>query len=167
MARNLEARQWGAALLREVVERAKEKGKKDSVLTRLAYVGSGRMDVIERLAASLGYYLVIQPPEQAGSGKWYAMGRNYRELLKAMVFHFWTAEDEELIKKGTVDSIDNLTRRSERRKKLHEMGLDAETAFTGWLGKNRKVPPIESFCILAMCEGFKIEWREAKKDGLS
>ena len=166
MARNLEARQWGAALLREVVERAKEKGKKDSVLTRLAYVGSGRMDVIERLAASLGYYLVIQPPEQAGSGKWYAMGRNYRELLKAMVFHFWNAEDEELIKHGTLDSIDNLTRRSERRKKLKDMGLDAESAFTGWLCRH-KVPPIESFCILAMCEGFKIEWREAKRDGLS
>ena len=166
MARNLEARQWGAALLREVVERAMEKGKKDSVLTRLAYVGSGRMDVIERLAASLGYYLVIQPPEQAGSGKWYAMGRNYRELLKAMVFHFWTAEDEELIKHGTLDSIDNLTRRSERRKKLKDMGLDAESAFTGWLCRH-KVPPIESVCILAMCEGFKIEWREAKNDGLS
>lgn len=166
MARNLEARQWGAALLREVVERAKEKGKKDSVLTRLAYVGSGRMDVIERLAASLGYYLVIQPPEQAGSGNWYAMGRNYRELLKAMVFHFWTAEDEELIKHGTLDSIDNLTRRSERRKKLKDMGLDAESAFTGWLCRH-KVPPIESVCILAMCEGFKIEWREAKNDGLS
>lgn len=166
MARNLEARQWGAALLREVVERAKEKGKKDSVLTRLAYVGAGRMDVIEHLAGSLGFYLVIQPPEEYGSGRWYAMGRNWKELVKAMVFHFWTAEDEELIKHGTLDSIDNLTRRSERRKKLKDMGLDAESAFTGWLCRH-KVPPIESVCILAMCEGFKIEWREAKNDGLS
>ena len=162
MARNKEARDWGAALLREVVERAAAKGKTNGVMTRMAYVGAGAMNNVANMAAGMGFRLVIQPPEERGSGRWYAMGGSWRELLKAMVFHFCNREDEELIANGLESKLENVVRPSNLSKELHEAGLSVES-FTYWLQRN-KVPTIESFCLLALFEGFGIEWREVPHD---
>ena len=161
MVKNKEARDWGAALLREVVERAAAKGKTNSEMTRMAYVGAGAMDRVANMAAGMGFRLVIQPPEERGSGRWYAMGGSWRELLKTMVFHWWNREDEELIATGNEDQLDRIFRKSEIRKQLHDAGLNAD-CFTEWL-QNGKTPTMETFCLLARFEGFGIEWREVEE----
>ena len=161
MAKNLEAREWGAALIRQVVELAAAEGKTNSVLTRLAYIGAGSMDNIAHMAAGMGFQLVIQPPEEEGTGRWYAMGGSWRELLKTMVFHFCNREDAELIADGKADKLECIDRKSNLRTELQRAGLSTES-FTYWL-QRRKVPTIESFCILAMFEGFKIEWRRVEE----
>ena len=158
MAKNPEAREWGARLIREVVDRAAAEGKTNSVLTRLAYVGAGSMDNITHMAAEMGFHLVIQPPEEDGTGRWYAMGGDWRELLKTMVFHFCNREDAELIADGKADKLECIYRKSRLADDLRSAGLRTES-FTYWLCR-RKVPTIESFCILALFEGFKIEWRK-------
>ena len=160
MARNEEARSWGAALLNDVVKRALDKGKYDSKLARMALAGAGHLDKVTQLARGIGYQLVIQPPEET-ENNWYPYGGKWKELVKAIVFHFYNAEDEELIAAGRTDELEKLNRESERRTKLKNMGLDFSTV-TQWMTKST-VPPLESFCILALCEGFKIEWREVKK----
>lgn len=161
MPRNPEAREWGAKLIRDVVNMARERRRTNATLTRMAYVGAGQLETIARIAASLGYRLVIQPPEERGSGRWYAMGGNWRELLKAMVFHWWNREDEELIAAGREDELDKIYRDTKIRTALREAGLKAVT-ITDWL-QNGKVPTMESFCVLALFEGFGIEWREVKE----
>ena len=158
MAKNIEARRMGARLLEDVVARAREKGKSNSLLTRMAYVGAGQIETITRAAAGLGFELVIQPPEEAETENWYAKGGKWKELLKTMVFHWWNREDDELIRSGNEHQLDLIYRKSEIRKKLYEAGLNAD-AFTEWL-QIGKCPTIESFCILAIFEGFKVEWRE-------
>lgn len=162
MAKNMEARRWGAELLREVVERARQKCRTNPMLTRMAYVGAGQVETAAKLAASLGYQLVIQPPEERGSGRWYAMGGKWKELLKTMVFHWWNREDEELIATGNESKLDYINRDSQIRRDLHDAGLSAE-CFTEWLQKG-KTPTMETFCILALFEGFGIEWREIKHE---
>ena len=158
MPKNAEARRMGARLLRELVESARQQGKTNSFLTRMAYVGAGQIDTITRLSAGLGYQLVIQPPEEAGTDNWYAKGGKWKELLKTMVFHWWNREDEELLRTGNEHQLDLIFRKSELRNHLYEFGLNAD-CFTEWL-QNGKCPTIESFCILAMFEGFKVEWRK-------
>lgn len=162
MAKNLEAREWSARLIREVVEMAAAEGKTNSSLTRMAYVGAGILDNVVNMARGMGYQLVIQPPEERESGRWYAMGGKWKDQLKAMVFHFMNREDEELIAAGKGDKLECLTRSSELRKALHEAGLNTE-CFTYWLQKG-KVPTMETFCLLAMFEGFGIEWRRIHND---
>ena len=158
--RNEQARAWSAALIREFVEKARKKGKSCSILNRIAYIGAARMDVLFHYAQQYGFQLVIQPPEEQNN-KWYAMGGSWKEMLKAMVFHFWTAEDEEVLAAGRPEDLEKVTRQTERRTKLTRMGISIE-AINGWL-RRHQVPQMESFCILALCEGFKIEWREVKK----
>ena len=162
MAKNEEARKWGAQLLRDLVDMAREKGRYHTLLTRMAYVGAGQLETVSRLAAGLGYQLVIQPPEEKDSGRWYAMGGNWKELLKTMVFHWWNREDEELIATGNENQLDRVYRKSEIRNQLHDAGLNAD-CFTEWL-QNGKTPTMETFCLLAQFEGFGIEWREIPND---
>lgn len=160
MPKNLEARRWGAELIREVVDKAREKGRTNTVMTRMAYVGAGQLETVSRIAAGLGYRLVIQPPEERDSGKWYAMGGNWRELLKTVVFHWWNREDAELIATGHENAVDNVTRDSQIRRDLRDAGLNA-SIFNDWM-QCGKVPTMESFCLLCMFEGFGIEWREVE-----
>ena len=159
MARNETARAWSAELIRQLADHANQRGKTIYNLNRMATVGAGQVDTVARIAATVGYQLAIQPPEERGSGKWYAMGGNWRELLKTMIFHWWNREDEELIATGletdTIDRVSNI------RKQLKEAGLNAR-CFTDWL-QNNKTPTMENFCILGMFEGFQIEWREVKE----
>lgn len=161
MARNEEAREWGAALLRQVVEMAAADGKQNSVLNRMAYVGAGAVDNVVHMARGMGYQMVIQPPEERGSGRWYAMGGRWRDQLKAMVFHFCNREDAELIADGKENKLECVVRPSRLREELARSGLSVDS-FTYWLQKG-KIPTMESFCLLALFEGFGIEWRRVKE----
>lgn len=161
MPKNAEAREWGASLIREVVDRAAQKGNWNYTMSRMARAGAGSLECVSRFADSLGYRLVIQPPEEKDSGRWYSMGGNWKEILKTMVFHWWTREDEELIKTGHEDYVDRVFRDTKLRRDLRDAGLSADS-FTDWLQKG-KVPTMESFCILAMFEGYGVEWREVKR----
>lgn len=160
MAKNKMAREWGAMLIREVHDRAINRGGYVYELSRLARVGAGKIDKVSSLANSLGFRLAIQPPEEAGSGNWYTMGGKWRDQLKTMVFHFLERENAELIAEGRREDVDLIVRKSKLRDALHDSGLCADV-FTEWLKyRNPKVPSMESFCILAMFEGFGLEWRE-------
>ena len=161
MAKNEQAREWGAQLIRDVVNRARWKGGYIYQLAKMADVGAGSLAKVAELAGKLGFWLVIQPPEEDGTGRWYAMGGRWRDQLKAMVFHFWEREDAELIESGREAEIELIVRDTKLRRALADMGLGADS-FTDWL-KDGKVPTMESFCILALFEGFKIEWREIPK----
>jgi hypothetical protein len=78
-----------------------------------------------------------------------------------MVFHFWERENAELIESGRDAELELIVRDTKLRRSLADMGLGADS-FTDWLQKG-KVPTMENFCILALFEGFKIEWREIPK----
>lgn len=161
MAKNEQAREWGAQLIRDVYNRAKWKGGYIYQLSKMAEVGAGSLAKVAELAGKLGFWLVIQPPEEDGTGRWYAMGGKWRDQLKAMVFHFWEREDAELIESGREAEIELIVRETNLRRELADMGLSVDS-FTTWL-KDNVVPTMESFCILALFEGFKIEWREIPK----
>ena len=161
MAKNEQAREWGAQLIRDVVNRARWKGGYIYQLAKMADVGAGSLAKVAELAGKLGFWLVIQPPEEDGTGRWYAMGGRWRDQLKAIVFHFWERETAELIDDGREVYVDAIDRESKLRDSLHDFGLNADS-FTDWLQKG-KVPTMENFCKIALFEGFKIEWREIPK----
>ena len=161
MAKNEQAREWGAQLIRDVVNRARWKGGYIYQLSKMADVGAGSLAKVAELAGKLGFWLVIQPPEEDGTGRWYAMGGRWRDQLKAIVFHFWERETAELIDDGREVYVDAIDRESKLRDSLHDFGLNADS-FTDWLQKG-KVPTMENFCKIALFEGFKIEWREIPK----
>lgn len=161
MAKNEQAREWGASLIRDVVNRARWKGGYIYQLAKMAEVGAGQLRNVSELANKLGFWLVIQPPEEDGTGRWYAMGGKWKDQLKAIVFHFWERETAELIADMREAYVDAVDRESKLRDALHDFGLNADS-FTDWLQKG-KVPTMENFCILALFEGFKVEWREIPK----
>ena len=161
MAKNEQAREWGAQLIRDVVNRARWKGGYIYQLSKMADVGAGSLAKVAELAGKLGFWIVIQPPEEDGTGRWYAMGGRWRDQLKAIVFHFWERETAELIDDGREVYVDAIDRESKLRDSLHDFGLNADS-FKDWLQKG-KVPTMENFCKIALFEGFKIEWREMPK----
>lgn len=162
MAKNEQAREWGAQLIRDVYNRARSKGGYIYQLAKMAEVGAGQLNKVCELAHRLGFWMVIQPPEEVGTWRWYAMGGKWRDQLKTMVFHFWERENAELLDDGRENDVDAIARKSKLRDALHDdFGLSADS-FTDWL-QNGKVPTMENFCKIALFEGFKIEWREIPK----
>ena len=143
-----------ADFITTLIELASKNGKSHYMLNRMAKSGSASLDNLAKLAEEMGYRIAIHPPDKDG---WYACGGKWKDVLKMMVFHFWTAEDEEIIASGNIDQLEKIDRTSERRKRLFsEFGMDAR-CFTSWL-THGQVPKLESFLVLARAEGFKVKW---------
>ena len=143
-----------ADFLNELIELAAKQGKSHYMLNRMAKSGSASLDNLSKLADEMGYRIAIHFPDKDG---WYSCGGKWKELVKMMVFHFWTAEDEEIIACGNLDQLEKIDRTSDRRTRLlYQFGMDAR-CFTSWLQKGQ-VPKLESFLVLARAEGFKVKW---------
>jgi hypothetical protein len=143
-----------ADFLNELIELAAKHGKSHYMLNRMAKSGSASLDNLSKLAEDMGYRIAIHFPDKDG---WYSCGGKWKELVKMMVFHFWTAEDEEIIASGNLDQLEKIDRTSERRTRLlYQFGMDAR-CFTSWLQKGQ-VPKLESFLVLARAEGFQVKW---------
>lgn len=154
--KNQKAHALAKSLLIKLYDIAKEKGKTDRSLVNMCYRESAQLDNLNLIANRLGFWLVIEAPEERG--KWYNSDGHWRELVKRLVFHWWNRKDEELLRTGRADKIDNLCEKTELRRQLEMQGL-SPAAFTEWL-KNRKVPTFDNFCLLAQFEGFGVDWRE-------
>ena len=143
-----------ADFINELIELAAKQGKSHYMLNRMAKSGSASLDNLAKLADEMGYRIAIHFPDKDG---WYSCGGKWKELVKMMVFHFWTAEDEEIIASGRLDQLEKIDRTSDRRTRLlYQFGMDAR-CFTSWLQKGQ-VPKLESFLVLARSEGFKVKW---------
>ena len=143
-----------ADFITELIELAAKQGKSHYMLNRMAKSGSASLDNLSKLADEMGYRIAIHFPDKDG---WYSCGGKWKELVKMMVFHFWTAEDEEIISSGNLDQLEKIDRTSDRRTRLlYQFGMDAR-CFTSWLQKGQ-VPKLESFLVLARAEGFKVKW---------
>ena len=143
-----------ADFINTLIELAAKQGKSHYMLNRMAKSGSASLDNLSKLADEMGYRIAIHFPDKDG---WYSCGGKWKELVKMMVFHFWTAEDEEIIASGSLDQLEKIDRTSERRTRLlYQFGMDAR-CFTSWLQKGQ-VPKLESFLVLARAEGFKVKW---------
>ena len=143
-----------ADFLNELIERAAKQGKSHYMLNRMAKSGSASLDNLSKLADEMGYRIAIHFPDKDG---WYSCGGKWKELVKMMVFHFWTAEDEEIIASGNLDQLEKIDRTSDRRTRLlYQFGMDAR-CFTSWLQKGQ-VPKLESFL-------FSREPRDSKSNG--
>lgn len=143
-----------ADFITELIELAAKHGKSHYMLNRMAKKGAASLDFLSKLADEMGYRIAVKPPDADG---WYSCGGKWKELVKMMVFHFWTAEDEEIIASGNLDQLEKIDRTSDRRTRLlYQFGMDAR-CFTSWLQKGQ-VPKLESFLVLARAEGFKVKW---------
>lgn len=154
--RNEKAHALAKSLILKLHDIAKARGKTDRTLVNMCYRESAQVDNLCAVANRLGYWLVIESPESRG--KWYNSGGQWRELVKRLVFHWWNRKDEELIRSGHAEKTDNICDTTELRRQLEAEGL-SPVSFTEWL-KNRKVPSFDSFCLLALFEGFGVDWRE-------
>ena len=162
MPRNENAKTEAAEFIRKLNDLAHAKMRNSAELNRMSYTGSARLDTIAELAKSLGFYLVVQPPEET-ENKWYAMGGKWRDILKSMVFHFLERENAELVASGREKLLDAVHRDTEISEQLHQAGLNTGS-FNEWLCRmNGKKPSLESVFILADFEGFKLDWREMPK----
>ena len=140
--------------INNLIDLAAKDGNSHYMLNRMAKKGSASLDNLTELAEKVGYRIAVNPPDKDG---WYACGGKWKDVLKMMVFRFWTAEDEEIIASGRLDQLEKIDRTSNRRTRLlHEFGMDAR-CFTSWLTKGQ-VPKLESFLVLARSEGFKVKW---------
>jgi hypothetical protein len=165
--KNEKALLMSSELIRKVHALAAAKKRFSTAMNRFKYNGRASLKGVCEAAADLGYYLVIEPPEERG--KWYNSGGQWRELLKRLVFHWWERKNAELILYGRDEEVDNISASTMLRKQLEEEGM-SPLIFTEWL-KERTVPSFENFCLLAMFEGFGVDWREIpegeNRNGLS
>ena len=147
-----------ADFITTLVELAAKDGKAHYLLNRLARSGTANIDHLSKLADELGYRIAIHPPDKEG---WYACDGKWKELVKMMVFHFWTAEDEELIAEGKLGKLEMIDRTSKRRTRLlDKYGISARK-FTSWL-QHGQIPKLDSFLALAKAEGFMVKWSKIR-----
>lgn len=154
---NDEAKKQAAELTRKLYNLAKAKGRDNRYLTFAAATGGCRLVEIADAAKAVGYWLVIESPEERG--KWYNASGQWKELLKRLVFHWYERRNQWLVANGRSEETDNLyVMNTPLRRELEAQGLSPVT-FGQWL--NRKVKPsFASFCLLATFEGFRVDWRE-------
>lgn len=158
---NDESKKMAAELTRKLYNLAKEKGRYNRYLTFAAATGGCRLADLSDAAKSVGYWLVIEPPEERG--KWYNASGQWKELLKRLVFHWFERRNAWLVANGRAEETDNLyVMDTPLRRDLEAQGLSPVT-FGQWLNKGVR-PSFASFCLLAAFEGFRIDWREIPEE---
>lgn len=122
-----------------------ERWKGTSEIRAMAKSGKALLDSLCQLAARYGVYMVIQPPEEKFSARWYSCGKNWYEILKRVVFHCYDA-------RVTYDDT--------RFQRLQEEeGFRCDEKFHRWLVSRASSPNFAAFVTLCDFEGFRISWR--------
>lgn len=131
--------------LERLLARAMESGRETGALNAFLRCGNGDMGIICRTADRFGCFMVVKYPDRDG---WYSYGRNWYEILKQVIFHFWNRMEENPMLKDEL---------------FQATGINPDNRFHAWIVKRYCAPKLETFLKLCQFEGVAVDWRHRPK----